>query len=400
MKVGYVSIQNAVLDWIQDNSLGQEEVDDKLLIKWAVDCLRWCSTQQQLKHRIAILQVQNSRAELPDDFEVLAQAAASVRYELPPCDCEPIDCPEDCDDCCAQKYDFIEEGECRNFDGSKDERRDRRRGGVRKAHSCCHRSTCQWSHVDNYGRLPRTRREDIVQWVQGTLEKDCHLEINLVCPTCHKTTCACDTPVVEVDVDRIWEMAHPEIYYSHFTKIGRFGNGPQPGSYYSPRFQLMRYSSNDFFKVRQLLTDCPNVDCRGCRHEFVIDMPYIEVDFTDGEILLSYLGKVLDADGEVMIPDHPDVFEALVNHLDYKWYRASWKKTKDSGDRAISQEAMQLRDLHIRMAKESLQMPEFGEFKTYLETSSFLKRLPAWQSDYVGKKTPNKALRYRRRLGY
>lgn len=352
MKTSYVSITNAIADWIDDNDLGHEEINDKILIKWAVDCVRWCSTQEQLKHRVTVLTVENSRARLPDDFVLLAQAASNVFYE------EPCDCKEDdTQPCCGDK-----------------------------------------SVVRN-GRMPKTRREDIVQWVQGTLEKDCNLEINLVCPTCHETGCTCDTPAIEVDVDRIWEMAHPEIYYGHFTRIGRFGNGPgENSSYYTPKFKLMRYSTNNFHRLQHMITDCPNVDCSNCHKEFTLDLPYIEVDFGEGEVLLSYLGKALDGDGNIMIPDHPDIFEAIVNHLDYKWYRMKWKKEKDPGDRIISNEAMQLRDMHIGIAKSELEIPEFHQFKNYLESSSFLKRVPSWSSDYMGKRTPDRSQQYRNLL--
>lgn len=346
MKLQYVSISNAVQDWIQDNDLEHEEINESLLIRWAVDCVRWCSTPEQLKHKIAILQIENSRARLPDDFELLAQAASNVRWE-PPCDCSQSPPPE----CCG------------------------------------------WKSVPKQNRVPKTRREDIVQWVHGTMDKDCHLEINLVCPTCHKTACDCRTPTVEVDVDRIWEMAHPEIYYNHFTKIGRFGYGPgQNGpydSYYTPKFKLMRYSTNDYFKLKHILTDCPNVNCDNCWREFVLDLPYIEVDFGEGEVLLSYLGKALDEKGEIMIPDHPDVFEAISNHLDYKYYRIQWKKTKNQRFSTMSREAMELRDYHIGIAVSSMEVPEFHQFKNYLESSSWLKRVPGWSSDYVGKRTPN-----------
>ncbi|MCB0744768.1 MAG: hypothetical protein KDC67_12745, partial [Ignavibacteriae bacterium] len=129
---------------------------------------------------------------------------------------------------------------------------------------------------------------DIIQWTQGAFEQDCELEINLICPVCKKTDCACDGPVVEVDVDRIWEQAHPEIYYRNYNKIGRVGYGEGPwSSYYCPKFKLMRYASNDFFNVKNIVTHCPNVDCKSCLNEFILDLPYIEVDFKRGEVLMA-----------------------------------------------------------------------------------------------------------------
>jgi hypothetical protein len=352
--IEFVSIKSAVLDWVDDNGLGHEEVNHPLLIKWAGDCVQWCSSQEQLKPRIGVFQIENSRLKLPADFKMLCQAASNVPYDEP-CDCKAD--PEN--DCCSEK-----------------------KGAV--------------------SMPPKTRREDLVQWVQGTMEKDCNLEINLNCPRCHTSSCSCDTPLVEVDVDRIWEMAHPEIYYGHYTRIGRFGNGPGQNSpyasIYTPKFRLMRYASNDFHRLRQVIGDCPNVNCDNCHKEFIISDGYLEVDFDKGEVLLSYLGKVLDEDGELMIPDHPDVHEAIINHLDYKWYRLQWKKEKDSAARAISQEAMQLREQHIGYAKDALDMPSYLKFKEYLEGSAFMKRMPKWQSDYAGKHVPDDSMIYGKML--
>jgi hypothetical protein len=156
----------------------------------------------------------------------------------------------------------------------------------------------------------------------------------------------------------------------------------------------MRYATNDYHKLTQLISECPNVDCDNCHREFILDLPYIEVDFGEGEILLSYLGRAMDEDGEIMIPDHPDIFEAVVNHLDYKWYRAQWKSTGDPKDRAVSQEAMALREDHIGKAKSELEIMEFHQIKNYLESSNFMKRIPGWSSDQVGKRTVDKASRY------
>lgn len=336
MRTPHVSISNAVNDWIQDSGLDHGAVDEVLLKKWATDVLRWISSNQNLKHRVALLQVENYKAKLPDDFKLLAQAAANPDYSAP-CDCTATPTP-----------------------------------------SCCGNS----SQPGPASGPPRSRREDLVQWVQGSLEKECELEINLICPACHETKCTCGSPVVEVDVDRIWEQSHPEIYYRHFDKIGRFGNGPGPWSngdtkysYYSPKFKLMKWAGNDFFQLTHFLTKCPNVDCKGCSNEFQLDLPYIEVDFEKGELLISYLGIYLDENGEMMIPDHPDVFEAIFWHLEHKYLWREYRKTKEPILRQDSQIAKQEREQAIGMANGALDIPEFAEFKNWLDNQHY-KRTP------------------------
>lgn len=354
MKTGYVSINNAIKEWTEDTDLAHEEIKPELLIRWATDCVRMINTDQQLRHRIGLFQVENSRVQLPNDFVMLCQAASNVFPD------EYCDCSQD-PDCCAKN--------------------------------------------NNSRRTPKSRREDIVQWVQGTLEKDCELEINLVCPDCHKTACECNTPVVEVDVDRVWEMAHPEIYYRHHTRIGRFGYGPGPwSSYYTPKFKLMRYASNDYYNLKHVLGGCPNVNCPQCINEFIIDLPYIEVDFERGEILVSYLGKVLDEKGDYMIPDHPDVFSAIFWHLESKWFWMEYRRTLK--DNAIkSQElyrahktAEQNRELAIGQAKSKLELPAFAEFKNWLD-NNYYKRIPNFHHhENLNALTPDEYNKYSQRL--
>lgn len=349
-KQHHISISNAVIDWVQDNDLQHEEIDHYLFVKWATDVIRMAQVPSQLSLVIGLIEIENSRGELPANYDTTLQAAANV-FPRTPCDCARD--PEA--ECCKKGY----------------------------------------VHPD---RLPKTRRENIVQWVQGTLEKDCELEINLICPTCHKSSCDCGTPAVEVEVDRIWEMAHPEIYYRHHTRIGRFGYGPQPGSYYSPKFQLMDYATNDFHRLNHILTDCPNVNCKDCIHTFRIDLPYIEVDFEEGEVLISYLAKKTDENGDLMIPDHPDLLEAIGNHLDYKWYNRKWKRRGDQNARVIAREALQDRERNLGLARESLDMPEWVEFRAWMDKNWF-QRMPKFHHDNdVNKPTANEYEKYSRLL--
>lgn len=344
----YVPITNAVQDFIQDNDLPHEEVEEQLLIKWAVDALRMVYTPRQFKHKIALLPVINSRAELPADFEIIGQAAAN-EYPYEYCDCK-----NDPDN------------------------------------ECCNRSTRTHGSSTNPGR-----REDVIQWVQGTREPNCDIEINLVCDNCGSSQCECDSNTIVVDVDRTWELSHPEYYYSHHNRVGRFGYGPSAlsGYYRNPesKFQLMRYASNDFHKLKYLIGECPNVDCTQCVHEFVINLPYIEVDFERGEVLISYLASVSDENGDPMMPDNPNVHAAIFWHLTSKWY---WKKN----DMAKFQTAQVMRDDNIRIAKSTLEFPSFMEIKNYLE-NQHLKRIPNFhRHDHAGQLSPDEYEIYKERL--
>lgn len=337
MRTPYVSLSNVVFDFAVDNGIDHQETENISLMKWGVDALNMMALTEQLRNKVVLLRVENSRAELPEDFKILLQASANV-----------------------------------------------------------------W---DKRNKV-KTRREDIIQWVHGTYESDCKLKIDLICDKCHKETpkCGCgenalQKPIV-VDVDRAWEMAHPEIYYRHYRKVGRFGYGPQPGSEYSSRFELMRATSHDYFRANLILGDCPNVDCRECAHTFRLDLPYIEVDFQDGEVLLGYLGRILDSDGNLMIPDHPDVHEAILYHLEYKWYSREWKRNNDQFANQKAKDALQLREDCMGKAKSALDMPEYKEAQAWID-NDFLKRLPDLNHDAnMGARTPDLYDRYKNHMKY
>lgn len=321
MKTRFVSIKNAVLEFIQDSGFQHDEIDQATLIRWASDVVRAVTFDQQLFHRVTVLRVENGKAELPEDFEMLTQAASRV-FHQGPCDCDLR--PDD--ECCTP------------------------RGHSRERH------------------YPPTRRPQVVQWVQAAFEDECEIEINLKCPRCHKTACDCESPAVEVDVDRIWELSHPEYYYQHFNKVRWMGEGRGYTSFYSPKFKLMRYAQDNLFNADFLIGECVNLMCEECPHSFMIQGNFLEVDFEKGEVLLSYLGKALDDDGDIMIPDHEAVFRAITHGLTHKYFHRKYLQGDDRA-RARSFDSLQLSQSAVRDAYEALNVPEFLEFQSWMENN-------------------------------
>lgn len=231
-----------------------------------------------------------------------------------------------------------------------------------------------------------TSREEIIEWTKKTYQQDCDLKIRLECPKCNKSECDCRS--FEVNVDRIWELSHPEYYYNHYRRIGSFGRGGKVSSVYNPRFELMRAVTQDFHQAN-ILFGCPNVDCRECAHEFRIDPPFLELDFQEGEVLLSYLGRVLDENGDPMIPDQPDVLDAIQYHLTYKWFNRIYNKSNDRNVATLAkskaQDALQMREVSMGIAKSFIEMPEYTEFRSWLN-GSFYKRYPDMNRDQKGNK--------------
>ena len=334
MNVDFIPIRAAIEDFISDSGVSQGEVSERWLLKHAVDCIEWFGSTEQLTMKMGVCPVKNHTVQLPKDFKLLLLAASNPDYD----------------------------GECEQCPS----------GGKRKYNT--------------------TRKEEIVQWVQQTYERDCELEINLVCNRCHKTECSCNTPMVEVDVDRIWQQANPQAYHKGFDRIGKFGDGPQYGynsagmPAFESKFQKMRVASSNTWNSQYFIGDCPNVGCMDCVHSFRLEKPVMKVDFLSGEVFLSYLGVVTDEEGYPLIPNNPDAFEAIFLHLThkllYREYLTSIRNPQINSQelRIAAMEAKQQREIAIGIARSALEIPDFQNFKEFIDTY-WVRRIPVHPSD-------------------
>lgn len=334
MRVEFISPESIVSDFIEDAGIGHEEVDENTLYRWVNDCVHWLVTTEQYVPKFSIVQIINGRGKKPQDLKLLS-AAYGRNVPIKVCDCDQEEKPE----CC--------EG--------------RTRGIMR-----------------DYGT--RTSRQMVSQWVADIYGTDSELEINVKCPRCQKSSCDCATQTVEIDVDRIWEMSNPWIYYQNFNRIGRFGNGPQYGED-EPKFEMMRFKTHTLFNVQHVLGECPNVYCKDCELEFSIDNEYVNTNFENGEVLLAYYGRRQDDYGHLMVPDHPDAIEAVFQHLVHKWFHRSYLRSSPSNQsaREKSLTAKTLRDEHISYARSALQLPEFEEFHSFVK-NTLHTRVPNYDS--------------------
>lgn len=225
------------------------------------------------------------------------------------------------------------------------------------------------------------RGYQITQWIQGT-EEGCELEINLVCPACHKTGCGCNEDEIIVDIGTGWDVNHPEQYYDQYVKVGRFGYGT---SVYDPNWKILCYSDNRYHGLNQHLPGCASTYCVECPHSYRLDTPTIETSFEEGEILVSYLGRILDETGEIMIPDHRDVREAMLQYLTYKYFRGLYLLKRDPSDKDIYLEAKQLMREATDSARAKLTMPSFKEFSRFWAKNKWSKIDSAYENLLDGK---------------
>lgn len=220
------------------------------------------------------------------------------------------------------------------------------------------------------------RGYQLTQFVQNTHE-DCQIELNVVCSSCNTSTCNCNTEDIIVDVNAAFEMAHPEMYYSKYAKVGKFGYGK---SIYSNNWGILSQNDSEWFGVNQTIPGCANIHCHDCPNSYKILPPKIETSFEEGELLISYMGVKKDEDGRLMIPLHPDVLECVNEHLTYKWFRRQFIKTRDNGDRLIYSEARQLSKEAKQKAEMSLNFPSFDEFSRFWANTKWSKMSSAYEN--------------------
>jgi hypothetical protein len=228
---------------------------------------------------------------------------------------------------------------------------------------------------------PKTsRREKLVSWTQHTMDSDMDLEINLVCRSCKKNQCSCSSPVIEIDVDRVWEMANPQAYLKRWTRGGVIGEGSGTERGHNG-WNILRYAQGDFYRMKHFLSDCPNLTVGTDYESFSLNLPYIETSFAEGEVIISYLGTDLDENGDVMIPDNEDLIEGIKAHLNFKWADRMFyttigsTRTDKNAYRAAKADAKMQREESFRLYRSAAQVPEFHDFRNWVQRF-WMQRFP------------------------
>jgi hypothetical protein len=212
-------------------------------------------------------------------------------------------------------------------------------------------------------------REEISEMTQKVLGTECDLKISLNCPRCKETDCSCSTPIAEVDVNRIWETAHPEVYTRHMKHFYSYGNLTErkgPCSDLHTDFRLMTTSHSSFFNAPYHIPGCANINL-DCEIEYSINRPNIVVNFLKGEILLSYMGILIDEDGYRLIPNEPTVFTAIIQWIEERMAFREYRKTKTQNDRIYWQQMFELKEKMIARARGYIQTPDFDSFWKFVK---------------------------------
>lgn len=182
----------------------------------------------------------------------------------------------------------------------------------------------------------------IVQWKQATTLDGCEIELNLRCNSCKKTECTCQDGGFIVDIDHVFEDAHPEYYGRHligYDGAEHFGYGAGQ-SVAHPKFRLLRPTDNPWDKVKHL-PNCANIKCpQSNKDTYKINKTVIDTSIKQGWVLISYLGACEDDDGDriLEISDRSGI-NAIVEYVKYKHFYSEYVSSREASSRALYQEA-------------------------------------------------------------
>ena len=318
-KAHKISESDFVSDFVDDYGITQKEVSESILKKWVGDVTKRINIPAKWKDYVVLLPINNYKAELPDNMEVICEIAYTAELKE--------------DDCKIVGY-------------------------------------------------------QVSQWKQSTCEEGCELEINLVCPACHETTCQCDSAGVTVDIDYIFEDAHPELYYKHYDHyrgVSRFGYGKSAAH---PEFRLMSPTNSPWDKVRHL-PNCSNIHCKQDSATYSIDDCILDTSIKKGWVLVSYMGP--DPKCEKMIDvSNPDIVEAIMQFLKWKYFQREFIKTREASDKQLSAEGFQLYEEFLARYLSKEIIPPADELMRHFNSTKWHQIESAMCNFYEGQcPTPN-----------
>ena len=309
-----VPMSSIIEDYI-DREDPPHPIDRSRYMKFGSDVLTKVYPRQKLQHHVALLQVQDYRARVPDHFDSIVHVAFKPEAERKP-----------------------------------------------------------------------VRRWEVVSWVQDAIH-GCGAKIELECPKCNNTEgCAC-YPDIIIEVDELWKRQHPEYTVGMMMDMRRtWASTTNPRgpfrSPYNPNFQMMKPAQNYMFNADYHVNGCLNLDAQvgaNTPYEYDFDNPYIRVNSKEGQILLSYYKRVVGPDGYPMVPNVPEVYEAIaayISSIDIK--RQFRRNMNNSNLYNISRSEKQAADLAIARARELLAEVPFGEFWSFVE-NHWAKVMPYYE---------------------
>lgn len=215
----------------------------------------------------------------------------------------------------------------------------------------------------------RVKRTEVVEWVQKSYDgSGCEVTISMNCTKCKQVKCNCASPEIIVDVDRMWELNHPEFKYGHmawYYRHGGLGNDNVPISPIIPTFSLIGPTRDTFFNADMHIKGCLNLG-RGCSNtpiKYKVEDTKFRFNAKDGYVLLSYLAVPTCDEGYRLIPDVPELIEAITWYIDERLSYIEYKASRDETYLRDFKNAEAEKNKFIGIAREKLLTQDYHEFQ-------------------------------------
>lgn len=224
--------------------------------------------------------------------------------------------------------------------------------------------------VENNG----CKREQVVQWAAKGVN-GCKLKIELECPKCSKTDCDCSVPYARFDINPYDINGHPEWeerWRPSFYSFGHIGTGTCSG--YNPNFFLMKPTTNHFFNARNHIKGCLNLKTDS-KVEYKMQFPDLELNIDRCKVLMAYMAHKMDSKGLLLVPDIPEVWDALKYHIDSKLAYIRWTSERKQEDERFYLQLSRLDREAGDIAKIKMNRPEIQKFKS-IWTNFYGKVIP------------------------
>lgn len=298
--ITYIKLDPIIYDWIEDNPISKQYIDYLQLYRWALNPIGTFTTVDTGVLKYAIVDILNTKGELPADWMKME----SVAYRL-----------------------YTEKEKC-------------------------------------------TTTKKVTEYIQKGYGDNFDLEIKVKCDKCKSDSCSCNDGVVEVNVDKIFQLENPWFWDGTSMSVPKHSRDFDKFSY-DNGFRYMSHAHEPMWNAQKYVSQCLELELPENPKYRVDTPPIIEVNIPPNkeyrtELLIAYLGKRMDENGDYLVPDVPEAHDAIKYHLSYMFYRKMYLETEKPIYKRESSEAMALRDVNIGYTRDAVSNIETDKLKAYL----------------------------------
>lgn len=188
-----------------------------------------------------------------------------------------------------------------------------------------------------------------------------HDDINL------KVKCnSCDSKVLQLDTDYDDIAKYPNRYANYSKFMYSYRGTNMNNCTLDDRFHLMRRTTNYFYNIPYHVNNCINLNVDS-KVEYNIENGYLITNFQKGQVLIAFLGTMLDDEGYLMIPSHPFVYNAIVSNIESTLAYIEYRKDKSQQNRMFWEQTLQMKSKDNKKATSYLSTPSPDEFEMFLK---------------------------------